>query len=95
VNGLCYINTSQLNGERSLEAKLAPTYTQQRLDQLKEGMKICFTDANGNLHQFSGKIDDHAVELRQFLPRGTVIKNSQDVVAVVVFTGNETKITMN
>lgn len=48
------------------------------------------------MHYFHGKIgEDNILELKQFLPRGTVIKNSQDVIAVVAFTGKETKITMN
>ena len=84
-----------MNGERSLEAKLAPTNTQYSLDELKEGTEIHFVDANKNMHFFAGKVDDHVIEMKQFLPRSTIIKNSKDVIAVVVFTGTETKITLN
>ena len=59
-----------------------------------------------NLYDFKGNIEftydneqanDRAEDLgnTQFIPRGSVIKNSGDIAAMVVYTGNETKLMQN
>jgi magnesium-transporting ATPase (P-type) len=35
------------------------------------------------------------LDLKQFIPRGAIIKNSSDVFAMVVYTGTETKLALN
>jgi magnesium-transporting ATPase (P-type) len=35
------------------------------------------------------------LDLKQFIPRGAMIKNSSEVTAMIVYTGTETKLAMN
>ena len=35
------------------------------------------------------------MSIKQFLPRGSQLKNSKDITAMVVYTGTDTKIAMN
>jgi len=35
ANGICYISTETLDGERNLKPKLAPQLTQQKLQELE------------------------------------------------------------
>ena len=42
----------------------------------------------------SGDITNE-LELKQFIPRGSVLKYSQETQAIVVYTGVETKLVLN
>ena len=39
--------------------------------------------------------ESKALELKNFIPRGAVVKNSKDVYACIVYTGAETKLALN
>ena len=43
----------------------------------------------------SGSKNVTSLDLKQFIPRGSIVKNSWDVLAVVVYTGRDTKLMLN
>ena len=103
--GLCYIETSSLDGEKGLKAKNALRETEivKNTENLQE---ICEWEIEGPapdamIYQFQGTIhmkgNNNRVLLnhRQFLPRGAKLKNSQWVIGVVVYTGFDTKVMRN
>lgn len=54
-----------------------------------------------DLYKFEGKISmgtevtGQELDLKQFLHRGTILKNSHYVDALVIYTGENTKVIMN
>ena len=94
--GQCYISTSQLDGERNLKPKLAPPETQDKLQNLSAGLTVDAEAPIKDIYRFDGTVNGKfKADLKQFLPRGSYIKNSNDVYAIVVYTGVETKLVMN
>ena len=82
--------------------------TQGRLeDLLKENpagerlFKLNYTAPCKDIYRFDAKFsqiknrDETTLDLKQFLPRGAVIKNSKEVYAMVIYTGRDTKLVMN
>ena len=58
-----------------------------------------FNQPNKDIYNFVGELkqgsETNELELKQFIPRGSVLKYSQDTQAVVVYTGVETKLVLN
>lgn len=105
-NGVCYVETKNLDGETNLKHKKA--------DQLC--VKLCsndraainnFTNAeiecdkeNEFIYKFNGKImlpDDAVVGLGedQILLRGSSLRNTKFIYGIAVYTGHDTKVMMN
>jgi phospholipid-transporting ATPase len=102
AKGLCYISTESLDGERNLKTKIACSATQANIESLcssKAKLNINYHDPNPEIQNFSGNLscNDQTNELgiRNFIPRGTFVKNSEDVIVMVVYTGTETKLSQN
>ena len=97
-NGQCYISTSQLDGERNLKPKLAPTLTMKGFEDLKS-IQISYENPVKDIYRFEGNLqvgdNQNTLDLKQFIPRGAYVKNSQKIKALVVYTGVETKLVMN
>lgn len=101
--GICYIETKNLDGETNLKHKIASKDTQvyfefeARLDEFKGNIKC--PDANPIIYHFEGilnmPIKSVPLEYKQFLLRGSSLKNTEWVVGLVIYTGHETKIMMN
>jgi len=104
--GLCYIETSNLDGETNLKIRRAPKETRdlKEPDQL-QGMKGIL-DCNPpsiNMYSYEGRLTTGqgeskkvaALDLENLLMRGCKLRNTQWIVAVVVYTGHDTKIMLN
>lgn len=99
-SGLCYIETSSLDGEKNLKAKLAPKETNDkflsssRIFRL-EGTISCQLP-HPDLYSFDGRLNIKGKNInlgeKQLLLRGAVLKNSKWVLGIVVYTGCESKI---
>ncbi|KAI8580635.1 hypothetical protein K450DRAFT_236545 [Umbelopsis ramanniana AG] len=107
--GLCYIETSNLDGEVNLKIKQAlpetAKYTSpQHISQL--GGVVKSEQPNNRLYNYDGtfsipskelggKSKDHPVDPNQVLLRGAQLRNTSWIYGVVVFTGHETKLMLN
>ncbi|AAS53183.1 AFL191Wp [Eremothecium gossypii ATCC 10895] len=107
-NNECYVETMALDGETNLKCKhvlpkiASQTRTASGLATFR-GMTTV-EDPNIDLYNFEGKIEvetdsgeqqAYSIGLDNVLFRGSIIRNTQTVVGMVVFTGEETKIRMN
>eukprot|EP00002_Diphylleia_rotans_P034571 TRINITY_DN743_c0_g1_i4.p1 TRINITY_DN743_c0_g1~~TRINITY_DN743_c0_g1_i4.p1 ORF type:complete len:1152 (-),score=276.77 TRINITY_DN743_c0_g1_i4:216-3671(-) len=100
--GICYIETANLDGEINLKLRQALTPIMGL--QTDEGIfdlecTIECEHPNNNLHKFEGTLilrdGKHALDMKQFLPRGCVLRNTDFAYGLVVFTGPETKLMLN
>ncbi|CAD8186772.1 unnamed protein product [Paramecium octaurelia] len=98
-NGQCFLETSNLDGERNLKTKYAIAEIQEQMIHGKfsdlAGELQC-DKPNNRIHKFQGMLQ---VDLKQYpisnnniLLRGTTIKNTKWVVGLVVYTGHDCKI---
>jgi magnesium-transporting ATPase (P-type) len=90
----CFIQTSQLDGEKSLKVKFSATFP------LEPGVMISTETPTTDLIRFSGLAElsnnqTFAIGIESFIPRGSVLKNSGWIIGLVVFTGIDTKMMMN
>lgn len=104
-NGICYVETKNLDGETNLKHKKAD----------KDCVKLCtndvaavehFTNAeiecdkeNEFIYKFNGKLQlrDKTVGLGedQILLRGSSLRNTKHIWGIAVYTGHDTKVMMN
>ncbi|KAM9320677.1 phospholipid-transporting ATPase IB [Gastrophryne carolinensis] len=100
---MCYIETSNLDGETNLKIRqgLPATSGFQSLDDLvKITGRIECEGPNRHLYDFTGtlRLDGSspiAVGPDQILLRGAKIRNTQWVLGIVVYTGHDTKLMQN
>jgi hypothetical protein len=66
---------------------------------LLEGISVFCNDPNKDIYDFGGALKtssaDCEIDLLQFAPRGAFLRNSQPVVAMVLYTGKDTKLVLN
>jgi len=102
-NGLCYIETAELDGESNLKSRQSEEATNQMgedevaLSQFN-GHIIC-EPPNSNLSRFEGTMEwegrKYAIDNDQILLRGAVLRNTAWCYGVVVFAGRDTKLMQN
>lgn len=104
--GLCYIETANLDGETNLKIKQARQETSylvnpqflvsdlSRSEILSEQPNSSLYTYEGNLKGF-GSTGEIPMSPEQLLLRGAVLRNTQWIHGVVVFTGHETKLMRN
>lgn len=104
--GLCYIETANLDGETNLKIKQAKSETSylvnprdllsdlSRSEILSEQPNSSLYTYEGNLKNF-GSVGDIPLSPDQLLLRGATLRNTQWIHGVVVFTGHETKLMRN
>eukprot|EP00760_Papus_ankaliazontas_P014562 PhM_4_TR16103/c0_g1_i1/m.87752/K14802/DRS2, ATP8A; phospholipid-transporting ATPase len=101
--GICYIETSSLDGEANLKIRKATGHTYANFDPNKPdaftGTIVCETP-NDKLYKFVGYLErpqNIRVPLTPdtILLRGAKLCNTKSIYGVVVFTGRETKLMMN
>uniref|UniRef100_H9G6C4 Phospholipid-transporting ATPase n=1 Tax=Anolis carolinensis TaxID=28377 RepID=H9G6C4_ANOCA len=100
---MCYIETSNLDGETNLKIRQGLTQTaslQSREELMKITGKIECEGPNRHLYDFTGnlRIDGQSpvpIGPDQILLRGAQIRNTQWVLGVVVYTGHDTKLMQN
>lgn len=100
-NGVAFIETSTLDGEKNLKPRNSLPSTMQ-LDDLhrwKDEFKIECEGPNPKIYSFSGKIwNDGKVESldkNNLLLGGAFLRNTTKVIGVVIYTGTETKLRQN
>ena len=102
-NGIAYFETMALDGETNLKSKQASPYLVQRcktIDCLIAGnIRIIVEDPNLDLYSFDGKVvsDQEVSPLtsNEIVYRGSVLRNTQEAIGMVVYSGEECKIRMN
>lgn len=106
VDGACFVETANLDGETNLKPKQSKTalhrafQTPQSVSTKLSGTMVC--DApNNSLHKWQGKItvpslqEEHSIDMDNFLLRGCVLRNVDWVYAITVYTGVNTKLFLN
>ncbi|XP_050271230.1 probable phospholipid-transporting ATPase 8 [Quercus robur] len=101
-DGVCYVETMNLDGETNLKLKHALEVTshlqvENSFQQFKAVIKC--EDPNEKLYSFIGTLSydgkEYPLSLQQLLLRGSKLKNTDYVFGVVIFTGHETKVMKN
>ncbi|XP_059644939.1 probable phospholipid-transporting ATPase 4 [Cornus florida] len=101
-DGICYVETMNLDGETNLKVKRASEVTLPLDDDLTfrdfTGTISC-EDPNPSLYTFVGNLDyDHQVyplDPSQILLRDSKLRNTGYVFGVVIFTGHDSKVMQN
>ncbi|CAK7266012.1 drs2 neo1 protein [Sporothrix epigloea] len=102
-NGIAYIETMALDGETNLKVKQACALLPEHCESLA-GMAACSAeivseDPNLDLYNYEGRVivknEAMPLTLDQVVFRGSVVRNTAEVIGIVVNTGEECKIRMN
>ncbi|XP_072924288.1 phospholipid-transporting ATPase IC isoform X2 [Hemitrygon akajei] len=102
-NSLCYVETTEIDGETNLKYRQALNVTHSKvntLDQLAEfdGRIVC-EKPNCDLHSFTGTLywqnREYSLNNERILLRGCRIRNTEKCYGVVIFAGVDTKIMKN
>ncbi|XP_051148424.1 phospholipid-transporting ATPase 3-like isoform X2 [Andrographis paniculata] len=102
LDGVCYIETANLDGETNLKIRKALEKTWEYITPEKlyefKGEVQC-EQPNNSLYTFTGNliINQQTLPLspNQLLLRGCSLRNTEYMVGAVIFTGHETKVMMN
>ncbi|KAJ3265848.1 hypothetical protein HDU77_003616 [Chytriomyces hyalinus] len=102
-NGVCFIETSNLDGETNLKQRQALKVTADAIQDeisLANYSALVHTEGpSGDLYCFDGYLKDKSAKYpltpNQFLQRGATLKNTKQICGVAVYTGEESKIRMN
>ncbi|XP_034247125.1 probable phospholipid-transporting ATPase IA isoform X7 [Thrips palmi] len=100
---MCYIETSNLDGETNLKVRqgLAETANLLKTDDLSQFRATLECDLpNRHLYEFSGVLKESGKQKLslgpdQVLLRGSLLRNTRWVFGLVVYTGHETKLMKN
>ena len=100
--GLCYIETANLDGETNLKIKQARSETSKFIDsrQLRtiDG-KILSEQPNSSLYTYEGTMELGSQKIplspEQMILRGATLRNTAWITGLVIFTGHETKLMRN
>ncbi|GFT33863.1 probable phospholipid-transporting ATPase IM [Trichonephila clavipes] len=102
-NGLCYIETAELDGETNLKCRQALVETADLGDDNEkmgtfDGEIVCEAP-NNNLSKFEGTLNWKGKSLMldndKMLLRGCVLRNTKWCYGVVIFAGRDTKLMQN
>jgi phospholipid-translocating ATPase len=101
-DGVCYVETMNLDGETNLKLKHALEVT-TRLNDEKSLQKframVKCEDPNENLYSFIGTLkyegEEYPLSLQQILLRDSKLRNTEYIYGVVIFTGQDTKVMQN
>jgi phospholipid-translocating P-type ATPase (flippase) len=103
-NKIAYIETANLDGEKDLKPKNCVPQIFKFFKDADEIMrtrgKLTINKPDSDLTKFNGKIElnkdlSYTLGIKQFLYKGTILKNTKWAIGVVVYTGRDTKIVMN
>ncbi|XP_011498734.1 PREDICTED: phospholipid-transporting ATPase ID isoform X3 [Ceratosolen solmsi marchali] len=102
-NGLCYIETAELDGETNLKCRQCLQETSEMTDNHEligqfDGEIICETP-NNLLNKFDGiltwKGKKYVLDNDKIILRGCVLRNTQWCYGIVIFAGKDTKLMQN
>ncbi|KAI8873054.1 phospholipid-translocating P-type ATPase, partial [Ramicandelaber brevisporus] len=106
-DGTCFVETKQLDGETNLKPREALSNTRHLTspDALREARFYLDSEApNPSLYTYKGRLTVlnsdgsstvEPVSINNMILRGCVLRNTEWIVALVVFTGIDTKIMLN
>ncbi|CAL4078446.1 unnamed protein product, partial [Meganyctiphanes norvegica] len=100
-NGLCYIETSELDGETNLKCRQCLTETAEfsESDIGQFDGEINCEPPNNLLNKFEGNLiwngNTYALDNDKILLRGCILRNTQWCYGIVIFAGRDTKLMMN
>ncbi|KAL3813795.1 hypothetical protein ACJIZ3_015063 [Penstemon smallii] len=101
-DGICYVETTNLDGETNLKVKhsldiTSPLHDVNAFHQFKAVIKC--EDPNEDLYSFIGTLSyegqQYPLSLQQILVRDSKLRNTEFIYGVVVFTGHDTKVMQN
>ncbi|XP_057841905.1 probable phospholipid-transporting ATPase 4 isoform X2 [Cryptomeria japonica] len=101
-DGICYVETMNLDGETNLKVKRCLEFTlgldkENEFDHFNAVIKC--EDPNPSLYTFVGNLEFHdqvyALGPEQVLLRDSKLRNTQYIYGVVIFSGFDTKVTKN
>ncbi|XP_009683886.2 phospholipid-transporting ATPase VB isoform X2 [Struthio camelus] len=102
-NGICHLETANLDGETNLKQRRVVTgFSGQNAPfepELFENILICETP-NNDLNKFKGYMEQPNLErigfsIESLLLRGCTIRNTEVAIGIVVYAGHETKAMLN
>ncbi|KAI9119687.1 hypothetical protein K1719_009076 [Acacia pycnantha] len=101
-DGICYVETMNLDGETNLKVKRSLEVTMLLYDDESfkdfSGIILC-EDPNPSLYTFVGNFEYerevHPIEPSQILLRDSKLRNTDFIYGVVIFTGHESKVMQN
>ncbi|KAL6435701.1 hypothetical protein ACFW04_005540 [Cataglyphis niger] len=102
-NGLCYIETAELDGETNLKCRQCLPETAEMMDNHEligqfDGEIVCEIP-NNLLNKFDGiltwKGQKYALDNDKIILRGCVLRNTQWCYGMVIFAGKDTKLMQN
>lgn len=99
---ICYVETTNLDGETNLKLKQALEVTiglnEDSMFQTFRSVIRC-EDPNANLYSFIGNLDvggqQHPLSSQQLLLRESKLRNTDYIFGVSIFTGHDTKVIQN
>ncbi|XP_075065980.1 phospholipid-transporting ATPase VB isoform X2 [Mixophyes fleayi] len=102
-NGICHIETANLDGETNLKQRQVVkgfTIQESLFDPESFTHTIVCEKPNNNLGKFKGYMEQHNGQRTGFgteslLLRGCTIRNTEETIGVVVYAGHETKAMLN
>ncbi|KAJ3143147.1 hypothetical protein HK100_008266 [Physocladia obscura] len=107
-DGLCYVETKNLDGETNLKIRnslleTAPITRDTFAKLLEYKFRVETENPNPNLYTFTGTAffqgsdakDQFPLNINSILLRGCTLRNTEWVIGLVLFTGKDTKICMN
>jgi phospholipid-translocating ATPase len=107
-DGVCYLETKNLDGETNLKPRRAVNATSRILsegDIERSAFVLDSEPPHPNLYLYNGvlrfqdqtsnQLKDEPVTINEILLRGCSIRNTSWVIGLVVFTGKDTKIMLN
>ncbi|KAL5723693.1 P-type phospholipid transporter [Ranunculus cassubicifolius] len=101
-DGICYVETMNLDGETNLKVKQAKEVTSGLQDEDGFGKfkaVIKCEDPNENLYSFIGSLDydgsQYPLSPQNILLRDSKLRNTDYVYGIVIFTGHDTKVMKN
>uniref|UniRef100_A0A7N0UN04 Phospholipid-transporting ATPase n=1 Tax=Kalanchoe fedtschenkoi TaxID=63787 RepID=A0A7N0UN04_KALFE len=101
-DGVCYVETMNLDGETNLKIKqgleaTAPLQEDANFRDFKALVKC--EDPNANLYTFVGTVEyeeqQHPLAPQQLLLRDSKLRNTEYIYGSVIFTGHDTKVLQN
>ncbi|CAH1759985.1 12143_t:CDS:2 [Entrophospora sp. SA101] len=112
-DGLCYVETKNLDGETNLKIRHCNNATSSLMTESDYEQAFFYVDsepAHANLYSYNGALHwvgtnrdgaDHSnekiepISINDILLRGCILRNTEWVIGLVVFTGTDTKIMLN
>lgn len=100
--GIAYIETMALDGETNLKSKQALPIVGKGCDTEEKlanfPVEVISEDPNPDLYNYDGKVvvegETKPLTGNQIVYRGSVLRNTPEMLGLVIFTGEETKIRM-